>query len=86
MKGTSDTVEKGIETRAWGWKPPSWVWSPQRHEVPPTGARREFTPIDLGPRVLLHQGLPIPWGQRQEDPSSGKTARRAGGEVQGVMA
>lgn len=38
MKGTSGTVGKGIGAGARGWNPPSWVWSPQRCEVPPTGA------------------------------------------------
>ena len=84
MKGTSGAVEKGIEAGAWGSNPPSWVWSPQRHEVPATGARREFASIDLGSRVLLHQGLPNPRGQCQEDPSSGKIVRGTGAEVRGV--
>ena len=84
MKGTSGAVEKGIEAGAWGWNPASWVWSPQRHDVPAMGARREFTSIDLGSQVLLHQGLPNPRGQCQEDPSSGKIVRGAGAEVRGV--
>ena len=84
MKGTSGAVEKGIEAGAWGWNPASWVCSPQRHDVPAMGARREFTSIDLGSQVLLHQGLPNPRGQCQEDPSSGKIVRGAGAEVRGV--
>lgn len=54
-------MEKGTGAGAWV-RPPSWVWSPQRHENP-TGRRRpegEFTFMNLGPVSSCTRVFPAP--------------------------